>query len=153
MSVVTGRHRVRPNPVAGRRDGRLARARGGGSCQERGSGTVLMVAVVAVLFLLTVAGVAVASAVLAMHRARAAADLAALSGAVALAQGQPSSSACGAARVVAARNGAVLRDCRAGADGSVLVRTSTHVTLAIPGQPRAAVASARAGPTPPDPMQ
>lgn len=138
--------------VAGRRcagrslTGRLVDARGG-SLSDRGSGSVLMVAVVAALFLLTVAGVAVASAVLAVHRTRAAADLAALAGAVAVAQGQSSSSACGAARAVAARNGAVLLGCGTGADGSVLVRTSTRVTLGIPGQPRVASASSRAGPT------
>lgn len=140
MKEVVGRR------CAGRRlTGRLVRARGG-SPTDRGSGTVLMVAVVAALFLLTVAGVAVASAVLAVHRARAAADLAALSGAVALAQGQPGPSACGAAGVVAARNGALLLGCGAGADGSVLVSTSTRVALGIPGQPRVASASARAGP-------
>jgi secretion/DNA translocation related TadE-like protein len=148
VRVVTGRRSARPDPVGGRRGhGRLARVRGGGWCHERGSGTVVMVGVVAVLFLLTVAGVAVASAVLAMHRARAAADLAALSGAVALAQGEPSSSACGAAAVMAARNEAALLACTIGADGSVLVRTSTQVTLGLPGQSRAAAASARAGPT------
>ena len=126
--------------------GRLVRARTR-SRHDRGSGTVLMVGVVAVVFLLTVAGVAVASAVLAAHRARAAADLAALAGAVALAQGLPASSACGAAGVVAVRNGAALLACGTGADGSVLVRTSTPVSFGIPGQPGAASASARAGPT------
>jgi secretion/DNA translocation related TadE-like protein len=106
-----------------------------------------MVAVVAAVFLLTVAGVAVASAVLAVHRARAAADLGALAGAVVLAQGESPPSACRAARAVVARNGAVLLDCGSGADGSVVVRAGTRVTLGLPGQPGAASASARAGPT------
>ncbi|MDU0314123.1 histidine kinase [Phycicoccus sp. M110.8] len=145
--AVVGRRVARRHPLGRRLLGWLARARSGGSCRDRGSGTVLMVAVVALVFLLTVAGVAVASAVLAVHRARAAADLGALAGAVVLAQGESSSSACGAARAVAARNGAVLLDCGAGADGSVVVRAATRVTLGLPGQPRAASASARAGST------
>ncbi|MFC8504435.1 Rv3654c family TadE-like protein [Pedococcus sp. NPDC057267] len=138
---------VLSRPVRPRRGSRHRHRHRPRRAHDQGSGTVLMVGVVAALFLLTVAGVAVASAVLAAHRARAAADLAALSGAVALGQGGAPSSACGAARVVAGRNGAVLVACSTGADGSLLVRTSTRVTVGVPAQPRAATALARAGPT------
>lgn len=114
--------------------------------RERGSGTVLMLAVVAVVLVLTIGAVAVGSAVLAAHRARSAADLAALAAAGTLAQGRSASSACAVAGAMAARNSADLVGCAATADGSVVVHTTAGVVVGLPGQPRSARALARAGP-------
>ena len=54
---------------------------------ERGSATVLALAALCVLVVVLVAGLALGSAVVATHRARAAADLAALAAAQALQRG------------------------------------------------------------------
>jgi hypothetical protein len=53
-----------------------------------------MLAVIAVVLMLTVSGLLLASAVLVSHRARAAADLAALAAAGALIRGEPPVAAC-----------------------------------------------------------
>ena len=66
--------------------------------EERGSGTLLMVGVSAVLMVLAFAGVVAAGYLAAVHRARSAADLAALSGAVEVQRG---GDACVAAEEVA----------------------------------------------------
>ncbi|GAB3438845.1 hypothetical protein GCM10027517_11590 [Phycicoccus ginsengisoli] len=107
-----------------------------------------MVAVVAAILMATLGGLAVGSAVVAAHRARAAADLAALAGATSLARGQARTSACGTAASIAARNHAVLTACSVGADGSILVRARSGVAFGLPGLPRSAQALSRAGPAP-----
>lgn len=117
---------------------------------ERGSATVLAVAGTGALLLCLVGGLAVTSAVHAGHRARAAADLAALAAASALQQGVPADSACLRGRAVAAANGADLRSCAAASDGSVEIGVTVPLPLALPtpvvrGEARA---RARAGPRP-----
>nr|WP_050766597.1 Rv3654c family TadE-like protein [Janibacter sp. HTCC2649] len=112
--------------------------------RERGSGTVLTVAAIGVLLVLTTAGLQLGAAASAAHRARTAADLAALAGAGALQSGQ--ADACVRAAVVARRNGAQVVECALGVNESVSVRVSTQVATSWPGVPDRAVASARAGP-------
>lgn len=126
-----------------RRQTRLRRA-------ERGSATVLAVAGVGALLLCLVGGLVVTGAVRAGHRAKAAADLAALAAASALQQGAPAGSACSRGRGIAAANGADLRSCAAASDGSVEVAVTVPLPLDLPGLvvPEGATARARAGPRP-----
>ncbi len=108
--------------------------------------TVLAAAVVGVVITVAVAALWLVSATLATHRARSAADLAALAGAVA-AQGSASATApCRSAREVAAANGATVLACSVRADLVVSVRVSVPLGVAIPGVPGRADAAARAGP-------
>lgn len=97
-----------------------------------------------VLLILTVAGLHLGAAATAAHRARTAADLAALAGATALQEGV--GSPCGRAGDVAGRNQARVIECTLGAGESVLVRVETAVSTRWPGVPETALASARAGP-------
>ena len=112
---------------------------------EQGSGTVLVIAALGVLLVLMAAAMQVGAAAGAAHRARAAADLAALAGASALQQG--SGDPCSRAWELVARNGADLLSCTLGAAESVRVRVSTDVPGGWPGIPRVATATARAGPS------
>ncbi|MGH3675804.1 MAG: Rv3654c family TadE-like protein [Mycobacterium sp.] len=102
-------------------------------CGDRGSATLVAVAVMAVLLAVTVGGFYIGSAVIARHRAQAAADLAALAAAARLPAG--SDAACGEASAIADAMGVAVADCVA--DGLDVV-----VTIAA-GPARAA---ARAGP-------
>jgi secretion/DNA translocation related TadE-like protein len=100
-----------------------------------------MLAVIAVVLMLTVSGLTVASAVLASHRARAAADLAALAGAGVLIRGEPAGTACQRAARVAIVNHAKLQSCTAaGAE----VRLSVSVPAGVQGL-GVATARSRAG--------
>ncbi|GAA3509357.1 Rv3654c family TadE-like protein [Georgenia daeguensis] len=117
------------------------RSRAGGL--DRGSGSVLGLALVAVLVVLTLAVVGVARAVHARGTAQAAADLGALAAATALHDlTGPAGDPCAVAGRVVAANGAELTSCRS-RGGEVVV--STRVALAD-GTGLAARASARAGP-------
>ena len=98
---------------------------------------------VALLLVLTVAGLSLGSAVLASHRARSAVDLAALAGASALMRGEPLAVACTRAGRVARRGDAVIVSCAAGGGGSLAVRGEVTPSIPLLGR---AVASARAGP-------
>src|SRR5665647_73684 len=60
---------------------------------EQGSATVVILGVIAAVLMLTISGLFLASAVLASHRARAAADLAALASAGVLMRGEPPAAA------------------------------------------------------------
>lgn len=111
---------------------------------ERGAGTVLAVAAIGVLLVLTAAGLQLGAAATAAHRARSAADLAALAGATALQEGQ--GDACARAADVARRNDGQVLECSLGVGESIVVRVSLPVALQWPGVPERAVASARAGP-------
>lgn len=91
---------------------------------ERGSGAVLATAVCATLLTCVVAALAVVAVVLAGHRARAAADLAALAAMGATTDGRDP---CAAAQVTAGRNGARLVDCR---PAGTVVRVRVVVTAA-----------------------
>lgn len=108
--------------------------------RDRGSGTVLMVFVVAAVLALTLAALVIGSAVAASHRARLAADLAALAGARHVQSGATVAAACGEAARVAGLNGAALRSCAVDGDDLTLV-------VAVPANPTGeAVARSRAGP-------
>ena len=111
---------------------------------ERGAATVLVLGLVAALLAVTVGGLVLASVVVASHRARLAADLAALAAAVPLRDGVAVGDACAAARRVAASNGAGLIDCAA--DGLMVDVT---VVVTATAWPEPARARARAGPAAP----
>jgi len=127
-------------PAAGRWL-RMPRARPLASAADRGAATVLVLGLVAVLLAMTVGGMLLASAVVASHRARLAADLAALAGAARLGDGAPVDGACATAGRVAAINDADLVTCAA--DGLTLEVT---VAVTAPAWPEPARARAKAGP-------
>jgi len=109
---------------------------------ERGSASLFAVAMMAVLLAITVGGVYVGSAVIARHRAQAAADLAAVAAAVHLADGTPA--ACSRAAAVAlAMNMSVTRCVVEDLDVVVTVEKSVPVGRIAVGPARA---TARAGP-------
>ncbi|PRY16080.1 Rv3654c family TadE-like protein [Kineococcus rhizosphaerae] len=113
---------------------------GGG---EEGSGSVLAVGTCAALLSALLLVLALASAVVARHRAEAAADLAALAAAdvvVGRAAGRP----CARAATVAAAQGAELSACAVAGDGTVAV-TALVRPAGVAGRFGAARASARAG--------
>lgn len=105
--------------------------------RDRGSASVLVLALVAVTVALATLLGLLASAHAARGRAQAAADLAALAGAQRALTG---GAACGLAREVAARNGAVLDRCHE-LPGAVV-----EVAASVPGVWGVATAAARAGP-------
>jgi secretion/DNA translocation related TadE-like protein len=84
---------------------------------DRGSGTVLMLALVIFSGFLVLVTAVLAAAIVARHRAEAAADLAAL----AAASGLSASDGCAEASRIAAANGSRLEKCRRLPDGSMLV--------------------------------
>lgn len=98
---------------------RRARTRWAG---EDGGATVLAVAAIGVLTVVLGAALEVVGVVGDVHRARAAADLAALAAAQPVLRGGAPD--CSAADAVARANGAVLRTCDVLADGSVETRVS-----------------------------
>lgn len=112
---------------------------------EEGSATVLTVGGAAVVVVVLGAVLVVVGVVRDVHRARAAADLAALAAAGPTVAG--SGVDCGSAVAVARANGADLTGCEPAADGSVVVsvrvaRTSTTAWSWLPG---GVVVRARAG--------
>ncbi|MFC6704213.1 Rv3654c family TadE-like protein [Flexivirga alba] len=111
--------------------------------REQGSATVLGVMAIGVVMLCLTGALALLSAVQASHRARAAADLAALAGAQVLV-GADVRSPCEVAAEVAARNGGSLVECSiVGDDLTVSVATKASWPGFGPAQARA-----RAGPDP-----
>ena len=114
----------------------------GTSTNDRGAGTILMLAIGLLLIAAGLVGAATVSARVGRHEARTAADLGALAGAVRVIEGKPV--ACAEAeRFVTANNG-VLTSCEVGALEIVI-----HVEVTItpmPGITRRAQAAARAGP-------
>jgi secretion/DNA translocation related TadE-like protein len=103
-----------------------------------------MAAVISALLVLTVSGFFLASAVLASHRARTAADLAALAAAGVLMRGGPSAVACLSASRVAAANHAEVHGC---ATAGMEADLSVSVPSGLKGV-GVATARARAGPLP-----
>jgi secretion/DNA translocation related TadE-like protein len=114
-------------------DGRTA-------ARDDGAGTVLAIALVAVVCSLVVASAALGSAVLARHRASSAADLAALAGAD-RALGRTDGAPCSAAGAVARANQAALTSCAVSRDGAVSVEVAVRLP---PPWHRLGVARARA---------
>jgi secretion/DNA translocation related TadE-like protein len=116
-----------------------------GRRDQRGSGTVLMAAVMAVVVALGAVATVVAGYLAGHHRARSAADLAALTGAAAYAQRQD---ACAEARRTARRNGARVTHCEQVGDQVdfvITVRVVVQVRVRSPGLPRRVEAEAHAG--------
>ena len=112
---------------------------------ERGTGTMLMVGVMMVVLVVATMGVTIAAYLLAVHRARSAADLAALSGAVAYSLG---GDACSRSRATAATNAATVSDCSAVGDQVdfvVSVRVVVRISRTVPGLPDRISAQAYAG--------
>lgn len=108
---------------------------------DTGAATVLAAVLIAVLTTIVVAGIWLASAVIARHRAQAAADLAALVGAARMPAGE--ARACSEAEALARLMGAAMRQC------AVSRLDVTVVVSVAAGGPMGteATASARAGPT------
>ena len=100
---------------------------------QRGAATFVMAAVIAVVVFLAVAGLLVGGYLVAAHRARAAADLAALSGAAAYAQGAP---VCPVIRRIAADNRAEVVGCgQVGDQLDFVVTARVRVRVDIGGSP------------------
>lgn len=108
---------------------------------ERGAATLLVVAVVGVLFFVLGALAVVGGIVVAHRQAQAAADLAALAGAAAIADGDDG---CARAGALAAANDATLLSC-AVAGQEITVRVGVSGPRAV-GRGWDASAQARAGP-------
>ena len=113
-----------------------------GSRRDRGSATVLVLAVGLVLLIAGLAGAALGAAQVARHRAQTAADLAALAGAARAVEG--TGPACARAGALAAANHARLLRCAR--DGWEVTVTVAVTPAAVVGPDRVAVATARAGP-------
>ena len=105
---------------------------------------MVMLGVIAVVLMLTVSGLLLASAVLASHRARAGADLSALAAAGALMRGESAGAACESAAQVAAANHGRVQECIA---SGTEVRLSVSVLTSVKGV-GSATARSRAGPGP-----
>jgi secretion/DNA translocation related TadE-like protein len=106
---------------------------------------MLMVGVLTVVVMLGLVATVIAGYLVAGHRARSAADLAALSGAVASGDG---GDGCPKARSVAKANGAHVVSCDHVGDALdyvVTVRVEVVVGLAVPGLPDRVAAVAHAG--------
>jgi len=113
---------------------------------ESGSASVLMTGVLGVVVALSSAALVIAGYAVGYHRARAAADLSALSGAAAFQGGRE---ACAQAARTAQQNGARLDRCDVVGDAIDFVVTARVSVLArtrIPHLPRAVTAQAYAGP-------
>ena len=113
---------------------------------ERGSGTLLMVGTMAVVGVVATMAMVAAVYLVAGHRAHGAADLAALSGAAAYAEGR---APCPAAARLARANGARLTRCdQVGDDVDyvVSVTVAVEVGMRVPGLPRTLSGRAHAGP-------
>jgi secretion/DNA translocation related TadE-like protein len=119
--------------------GGIETARRPAASRERGSGTVLLLAVVGVLAVVAAAIGLLAAAQGARGRAQTAADLAALAAASAWRDGW--GDPCGVAAVAVRRNGARLTDCEALPGGVV------EVAVSVGSPAGAATAHARAGPS------
>lgn len=118
---------------------------GAGEANERGAGTVLVSAVVLVLLLVTGVIAVVVGYFAALHAARGAADLVALSAAAERVRG---ADACRAARNAAVANQVLVISCRVTGDSLdfvVSVTVARAVDLNVPLLPRQVRASANAG--------
>ena len=112
---------------------------------ERGSGSMLMIGIITVVLMLSLAGICLAGYLVAAHRARAAADLAALSGAAVFAAG---GDGCDAARINARNNGGHLVSCEQVGDQVdfvITVRVEVRTPTGVAGLPGTIRAVAHAG--------
>jgi secretion/DNA translocation related TadE-like protein len=116
---------------------------------EIGSASVLMIGIAGVIVVLSSAAIVVGGYAVGYHRARAAADLSALSGAAAYQQGREP---CAQAAKTARQNGARVDRCDLVGDVIdfvVTVRVSVVARTRIPQLPRTVAAEAHAGPVSP----
>ncbi len=116
---------------------------------EIGSASVLMIGIVGVIVVLSSAALVIGGYALGYHRARAAADLSALSGAAAYQQGREP---CAEAAQTARQNGARVDRCDLVGDAIdfvVTVRVAVVARTRIPQLPRTVAAEAHAGPVSP----
>lgn len=112
---------------------------------EHGSGTLLMAGVSAVLAVLAVGAAIVAVYAIALHQARAGADLAAVSGAIARTRGEEP---CRVAEQMAARNDTMPVTCEVTGDHlefAISLTVEVPVAVIVPGLPRSVRAEAHAG--------
>lgn len=112
---------------------------------ERGAATSLVVGAIAIVLTVSLAIGIVTGYLLATHRVRQAADLAALSGAQRLAGGE---SGCSVAEATARANGARVANCTEVGDAlefAVTVEARVDVTPAIAGLPPEVSATSSAG--------
>lgn len=110
------------------------------SMDQRGSGTVLMLALVGAIVAVAVALSGALGLLVVRQRANGAADAAALAAAD-VASGAVPGAVCVVARDIAARNGAVLRECSV--DGEVVTVSASVSWMGV-----AVLGRARAGPAP-----
>jgi secretion/DNA translocation related TadE-like protein len=113
---------------------------------ERGSATALMIGIMGVVVALSSAALVIAGYAVGFHRARAAADLSALSAAAAFQKGREP---CAQAALTAKQNGARIDRCSQVGDAVdfvVTVRVSVVARTRIPNVPRTVAAEAHAGP-------
>jgi secretion/DNA translocation related TadE-like protein len=146
-AAVAGRRRSRAvavGPDGGH--GRFRRRVVGRVREDRGGATVWVLAVGLVAVLLAMAWGAVGSAMVARHRAQAAADLGALAGAARAVDG--AQSACDRAAEIVRANSAAFVGCEL--DGFDLVVTARTTPAGLAAMVGTAQASARAGPVEPD---
>jgi secretion/DNA translocation related TadE-like protein len=116
---------------------------------EIGSASVLMIGIVSVVVVLSSAALVIGAYAVGYHRARAAADLSALSGAAAYQQGREP---CAEAAQTARQNGARVDRCDLVGDAIdfvVTVRVAVVARTRIPQLPRTVAAEAHAGPVSP----
>ena len=120
--------------------GSYDRTRAPGSA-ERGSASVVMVALIGVIVSTTAGALVLAGVVRASHQARLGADLSAVAAALELRDGGSASASCAEAARIASANGTSLQACSvSGSDVTVVVAASSAVW------PQPATARARAGP-------
>jgi secretion/DNA translocation related TadE-like protein len=113
---------------------------------ELGNASVLMAGIMGVVVVLSGAALVIAGYAVGYHRARAAADLSALSGAAVFQQGRDP---CAQAALTARHNGARVDRCNHVGDAVdfvVTVRVSVEARTRIPQLPRTVAAEAHAGP-------
>jgi secretion/DNA translocation related TadE-like protein len=113
---------------------------------ELGSATALMIGIMGVVVSFSSAALVIAGYAVGYHRARAAADLSALSGAAAF---QQSREPCAQAALTARQNGAQVVRCNQVGDAVdfvVTVQVSVVAGTRIPQTPRTVAAEAHAGP-------
>jgi secretion/DNA translocation related TadE-like protein len=113
---------------------------------ELGSASVLMAGILGVVVALSSAALVIAGYAVGYHRARAAADLSALSGAAAFQQGRDS---CAQAVLTARHNGARVDRCSQVGDAVdfvVTVQVTVVARTRMPHMPRTVAAEAHAGP-------
>jgi secretion/DNA translocation related TadE-like protein len=119
------------------------------ACSEFGNASVLMIGLVGVVVALSSAALVIAVCAVGYHRARAVADLSALSAAAAYQQGRE---ACEQAAQTARQNGARVDRCDLVGDAVdfvVTVRVSVLARTQIPQLPKTVAAEAHAGPVSP----